>query len=60
MRENRNIEGFKDVIKPYQESEIIEILYKYGMKGEIYHCYKKKIGIFLRNCIWFWLKNKMR
>ncbi len=40
-RKTGNIEGFKDVIKPYQENEIIEILYKYGMKGEIYHCYKE-------------------
>lgn len=41
-RNSGKMEGFKDVIKPYSESEALIILHNYGMEGSIFHCYKEK------------------
>lgn len=41
-RNTGKMEGFRDVIKPYQEKDILEILNRYGMQGKIFHCYKEQ------------------
>ena len=39
-RKSGKMVGFTDVIKPYAEEEILKILQKYGMQGEIHYYYK--------------------